>query len=92
MKLNAGYFSPYNGVGLVKEKDKFYNQSLVFQSLHHQFIASAQTIKIARELSLKVNHGCMVACFCYYPLTSSPEDNLKSLEMKKYINGLQLIF
>ena len=70
-EINAGYFSPYNGVGLVKEKDKFYNQSLVFQSLHHQFIASAQTIKIARELSPKSQSGCMVACFCYYPLTSS---------------------
>ena len=67
-EINAGYFSPYNGVGLVKEKDKSYNQSLVFQSLHHQFIASAQTIKIARELSPKSQSGCMVACFCYYQL------------------------
>lgn len=78
-EINAGYFSPYNGVGLVKKKDKSYNQSLVFQSLHHQFIASAQTIKIARELSPKSQSGCMVACFCYYPLTSSPEDNLKAV-------------
>ena len=78
-EINAGYFSPYNGVGLVKEKDKPYNQSLVFQSLHHQFIASAKTIKIARKLSPKSQSGCMVACFCYYPLTSSPEDNLKAV-------------
>ncbi len=78
-EINAGYFSPYNGVGLVKEKDKPYNQSLVFQSLHHQFIASAKTIKIARKLSSKSQSGCMVACFCYYPLTSSPEDNLKAV-------------
>ena len=52
---------------------------LFFQSLHHQFIASAKTIKIARELSPKSQSGCMVACFCYYPLTSSPEDNLKAV-------------
>lgn len=78
-EINAGYFSPYNGTGLVKEKDKPYNQSLVFQSLHHQFIASARTIQIAKEIAPKSQSGCMVACFCYYPLTSSPEDNLKAL-------------
>ena len=37
-EINAGYFSPYNGVGLLREKNKPYNQSLVFQSLHHQFV------------------------------------------------------
>lgn len=78
-EINAGYFSPYNGVGLVKEKDQPYNQTLVFQSLHHQFIASAKTIKIAKKLSPKSQSGCMVACFCYYPLTSTPEDNLKAV-------------
>ena len=78
-EINAGYFSPYNGVGLVKEKDQPYNQTLVFQSLHHQFVASAKTIKIAKKLSPKSQSGCMVACFCYYPLTSTPEDNLKAV-------------
>ena len=29
-EINAGYFSPYNGGGLVKEKDRPYDQSLVF--------------------------------------------------------------
>ncbi|MBX9163834.1 family 1 glycosylhydrolase [Coprobacillus sp. K06] len=75
-EINAGYFSPYNGV---KEKDQPYNQTLVFQSLHHQFVASAKTIKIAKKLSPKSQSGCMVACFCYYPLTSTPEDNLKAV-------------
>lgn len=78
-EINAGYFSPYNGVGLVKEKDQPYNQSLVFQSLHHQFVASAKVIQLSHEMNLKSQSGCMVACFCYYPLTPRPEDNFKAM-------------
>ncbi len=75
-EINAGYFSPYNGVGLVKEENKPYDQSLVFQSLHHQFLASAKTIEYGKKI-VKGQFGCMISCFCYYPLTAKPEDNMK---------------
>lgn len=75
-EINAGYFSPYNGVGLVRENDENYNQSQVFQSLHHQFVASAKVIELGHK-SVRGKFGCMVSCFCYYPLTSRPEDNFK---------------
>ncbi len=75
-EINAGYFSPYNGVGLIKEENEKYDQSLVFQSLHHQFIASAKTIEYGKDIC-KGKFGCMISCFCYYPLTPKPEDNFK---------------
>lgn len=75
-EINAGYFSPYNGVGLIKEENEKYDQSLVFQSLHHQFIASAKTIEYGKS-HCKGSFGCMISCFCYYPLTARPEDNFK---------------
>jgi len=75
-EINAGYFSPYNGVGLLKGENGF-DLTDVFQALHHQFVASAKTIKLAREMKLPGRFGSMIACFCYYPLTSRPEDNLK---------------
>ena len=75
-EINAGYFSPYNGVGLLKGENGF-DLSDVFQALHHQFVASAKTIKLARKMKLPGRFGSMIACFCYYPLTSRPEDNLK---------------
>lgn len=78
-EINAGYFSPYNGVALVKPENEPYDQSLVFQSLHHQFVASAQVIKLGHEMCPGSQFGCMVACFCYYPLTARPEDNLKAV-------------
>ena len=75
-EINAGYFSPYNGVGLLKGENG-YQLSDVFQALHHQFVASAKTIQLARKMNLPGRFGSMIACFCYYPLTSKPEDNLK---------------
>lgn len=75
-EINAGYFSPYNGVGLIKEDDEDYNLSDVFQSLHHQFVASAKVIELGKKM-VKGKFGCMAACFCYYPYSCRPEDNLK---------------
>ena len=78
-EINAGYFSPWNGVGLLKPSDGPYDQSKVFQSLHHQFIASARVIEMQRRIAPSCQSGCMVADFCYYPHTCSPEDNLKTV-------------
>ncbi|MGX7030098.1 glycoside hydrolase family 1 protein [Vagococcus zengguangii] len=79
-EINAGYFSPYNGVGLVKLEEAGYKFQDVFQSLHHQFVASARVIKLGRELGLRGEFGAMVSCFCYYPNTTKPEDNLKMVQ------------
>lgn len=76
-EINAGYFSPYNGVGLIKEIDKDYNQSDIFKSLHHQFVASAKTIELAKNMGLNAKSGSMIACFCYYPYSCKPIENLK---------------
>lgn len=76
-EINAGFFSPYNGTGLIKPTNEEYAAQDVFQSLHFQFVANAKTIKLGRELGVHGKFGAMVSCFCYYPLTPKPEDNLK---------------
>lgn len=78
-EINAGYFSPYNGIGLIKEDDKDYNLDDIFQSLHHQFLASAKVIELGKKMA-KGKFGCMAACFCYYPYSCNPKDNLKQLK------------
>lgn len=77
-EINAGYFSPYNGVALVREDESAYDESQVFTSLHHQFVASAKVIQLGRQM-VKGKFGCMIACFCYYPYSCHPEDNLKMI-------------
>jgi 6-phospho-beta-glucosidase len=79
-EINAGYFSPYNGVGLIRDEEKGYDLSEVFQSLHYQFVASAYVIQMQRRVAPQAKSGCMVACFCYYPFSSRPEENLKVLQ------------
>lgn len=75
-EINAGYFSPYNGIGLIKQDNKDYDKSLIFQSLHHQFVASAKAIELGHKM-VKGKFGCMIACFCYYPYSCNPLDNMK---------------
>jgi Beta-glucosidase/6-phospho-beta-glucosidase/beta-galactosidase len=76
-EINAGYFSPFNGVSLVKNENKDYAYNDVFLSLHNQFVANAKTVKLGREMNLPGKFVAMVSCFCYYPLIPSPEDNLE---------------
>lgn len=86
-EINAGYFSPYNGVSLVKPENKGYDYNDIFLSLHNQFVANAYTVKFGKDIGVKGTFGAMVSCFCYYPLTPSPEDNLelvKSAEVNQW--------
>lgn len=82
-EINAGYFSPWNGIGLLKPENEPYDQSKVFQCLHNQFVASARVIKLQRRIAPKCKSGCMVADFCYYANTPSPEDNLKRVRSEQ---------
>ncbi|MCX8722038.1 MULTISPECIES: glycoside hydrolase family 1 protein [unclassified Lactobacillus] len=82
-EINAGYFSPYNGVALVKPQNGTYSYNDIFLSLHHQFIASAKTIELGKELNIKGKFCAMISCFCYYPLTPKPEDNLEQVKVEE---------
>lgn len=82
-EINAGYFSPFNGVALVKPENGTYNYNDIFVSLHHQFIASAKTINLGRKLKVKGKFCAMISCFCYYPLTPKPEDNIELVKVEQ---------
>lgn len=84
-EINAGYFSPYNGIGLLKPEEELYAYNDIFLSLHHQFLASAQAIALGKKMKVKGQFGAMISCFCYYPLTPKPEDNLQ-LVLDEQIN------
>lgn len=80
-EINTGYFSPYNGVGLIREDDNAqYSYQDVFQSLHNQFVTNAKVIKLARDKNIRGKFGAMIACFCYYPMSAKPEENFKLVQ------------
>jgi 6-phospho-beta-glucosidase len=49
-----------------------------YQSLHHQFLASAKAVALGHSIDPKYQIGCMVAGGCYYPYTCNPDDVLKA--------------
>lgn len=84
-EINAGRFNPYNGLGLIKDREENYDQA-VYQALHHQFIANALTVKMAHEMLPNSKVGCMIARFCHYAATCNPEDQLTQLHDEQYTN------
>lgn len=82
---NAGRFHPYNGVGLIPDQHPHYDQD-VFQALHHQFVANALTVKLARQMLPGKRVGCMIARFCHYPATCRPEDVMQQIHDEQYTN------
>ena len=57
-----------------------------YQALHHQFIASALTVKLAHENYPKFKMGNMVSFLAAYPLTSNPDDMLLTQNSMKMFN------
>lgn len=78
-EINTGYFSPYNGVGLLQEPGGGYKEEDIYQALHHQFVANAKAIALGRQYS-GAQFGSMTAVFNYYPYTCKPEDSLKLVQ------------
>ena len=84
-EINAAKFNSYNGIGLLKDKEKDI-ESVIYQSLHHQFIANALVIKLAREILPEAKVGGMIARFTTYPATSKPEDVMETIHKEQVSN------
>ena len=71
---------PYTTGGLVRDRfpeDVNWNQ-IIFQSMHHQFVASALATKICHEIIPGSMVGCMLTKLTYYPYSCKPEDVLQA--------------
>ena len=68
---------PYTTGGLVEDRFPGKNfEEVIFQSMHHQFVASALATKICHEIIPDSKVGCMLTKLTYYPYTCKPEDVL----------------
>ena len=76
-EINAGYFSPFNGLGIIGNDDHVYDYNSVFNGLHYQMVASALITEYGRDIGVPGKFVCMVSCFDYYALRPTPEDNMK---------------
>ena len=70
---------PYTTGGLVRDRFEGKNfPEVIFQAMHHQFVASALATKIAHEKNPDCKVGCMLTKLTYYPYTCKPEDVLQA--------------
>ena len=70
---------PYTTGGLVEDRFPGRNfQEVIFQAMHHQFVASALATKICHETIPGSKVGCMLTKLTYYPYTCKPEDVLQA--------------
>ena len=56
-------------------------EQLMYQAVHHQFVAGAKVIELGREIDPDAKLGTMVADATFYPASCKPEDIV--LTMKK---------
>ena len=70
---------PYTTGGLIKDRFEDKNwEEVIFQSMHHQFVASALATKYIHEKDPEAKVGCMLTKLTYYPYTCKPEDQLEA--------------
>ncbi len=56
---------------------------LIYQAIHHQLVASAKVVKLAKDINPQIQIGCMIAGGETYPYTANPEDVLKADKINK---------
>ena len=70
---------PYTTGALVEDRFEGRNfQEVIFQAMHHQFVASALATKMVHEKREDALVGCMLTKLTYYPYTCKPEDVLQA--------------
>ena len=63
-------------------------KSLRFTALHHQFLASAQAVRMAHEINPGNKVGCMLSAAGVYPYTCNPDDVLEAQAQMNRSNWL----
>ena len=70
---------PYTTGALIEDRFPGKNfTEVIFQAMHHQFVASALATKIIHESIPDAKVGCMLTKLTYYPYTCKPKDVLKA--------------
>lgn len=77
---------PYTTGALVEDRFEGKNyEEVIFQAMHHQFVASALATKICHDIIPGSQVGCMITKLSFYPYTCKPEDVLAAQQMMRNI-------
>ena len=78
-EINSALHHPYMGAGVMTPLSGLTPNDL-YQTVHHELVASALAVKIGHEINPNFQIGCMILGIPNYPLTPNPSDVLKALE------------
>lgn len=81
-EINMTLHAPFNGAGIQGNPDEL-APSILYQAIHHQFVASARAVKLAHAISEDFIIGCMIAGAPIYPRTCAPEDVLAQIDKER---------
>lgn len=84
-EINAARFAHWDGISILQDQTQEMEQT-IFQSLHHQFIANAKAVALAKKMIGKNNVGAMIAAFTIYPGTCNPDDVFQAVQDEWYAN------
>jgi 6-phospho-beta-glucosidase len=72
-EINGSLFMPLMSLAISPKPDENYNQ-LVFQGLHHQFVANAKANQLARQIMPNAMMGIRCMSGPVYPFSCNPDD------------------
>ncbi len=78
-EINVTLISPLMGAGVITPKQEL-TAAQIYQTAHHQLIASAKITKYVHEHYTDLKVGCMVAAAPRYPMTCDPLDMRTMME------------
>lgn len=92
-EINMGIskFGGFCSLGIIDKETKDLasqvdDETRRFQSIHHQLVASARTVRLGRNISSEFKFGNMIAYFPAYPNSPDPKDILAANEFSRLYN------
>lgn len=74
-EINMSLHAPFTGVGLQEDA----SEQAIFQAIHHQLVASAQTVQLCHDIIPDAKIGNMLLGALAYPHTCHPDDVIAAM-------------
>lgn len=81
-EINMILHAPFIAGGIRPDQINITDQ-ILYQAIHHQFVASASAVKMCHEIIPDSQVGCMIAGLPLYPLSPNPSDVLEVMKLER---------
>lgn len=81
-QINLIFGESFSSLGMVMDEYEDFTAAK-YQAVHHEFVASAKIVEVARRIDAELKIGMMLADQMTYALTSDPENVAKAIEVNR---------